>query len=112
MRDTSNFIWSTGLGASAITPTLAILMIAVTYPMYAAGWNYAADWTAYYSGTAMVVLLLAFTFIGVPTVAGRNNMGFWRGLLGVLAVIAWLALPFAGIVGVVASFVSYEVGPL
>jgi hypothetical protein len=45
-----------------------------------------------YIGQSCVVVALLSVFVGVPILAWRHRVGFWRGLVGVLIAAGWLVL--------------------
>ena len=50
----------------------------------------------------MVVALLS-VFVGVPILAWRHRVGFWRGLIAVIIAAGWLALSAAALLALVPS---------
>src|SRR5262249_5223143 len=55
----------------------------------------------YYLGVSCLVVAPLSVFVGVPVLAWRHRVGFWRGLLGVVIAAGWLALISATLVALV-----------
>jgi hypothetical protein len=51
-----------------------------------------ADRLGYYVGESCMVVALLSVFVGIPVLAWRHRVGFWRGLLGVIVAAGWLLL--------------------
>jgi hypothetical protein len=83
-----NFIRSTGVIASGIIVVPYLIILPSAYLV--------GDWFPMIMGQLMAFVMLGFAFVGVPILAHRNRVGFWRGMLGVFAVIAWYAAAFFG----------------
>jgi hypothetical protein len=52
-----------------------------------------ASSVGYYGTWGSPIAALGAAIIGVPVLAGRRHLGFWRGLLGVAVALSWLVLP-------------------
>jgi hypothetical protein len=93
-------LWSALLVSGAWSAMIIVGLVVTTILFYAAASLHipaapGLDYTVgYYIGEASAVVALLTAVVGVPIFARRYRVGFWRGLLAVLAALCWLVLPF------------------
>jgi len=68
----------------------AVLLFGAAYLLHMSAPD--AERLGYYIGESCLVVAPLSVFVGVPILAKRHRVGFWRGLLGVVMGAAWLAL--------------------
>lgn len=71
-----------------------------------------AERIGYYLGELCLVVALLSVFVGVPVLAQRHRVGFWRGLVGVLIAAAWLVLLFVALFLADQAFVFFAAAGL
>jgi len=99
-RFTQFALWSALLVSGAWSALVVVGLAVITALFYTAATLHmpvapGLDYTAgYRMGQASAVVALLTAVVGVPIVARRYRVGFWRGSLAVLAALCWLVLPF------------------
>lgn len=100
MNQRSGFALWSGLLVTGPWSTVVLASLAGTVAVYFAAAAFHVPLAArlsnvigYYAGKGCTVVALLTVVLGVPILARRYRVGFWRGLLTVVAAIAWLALP-------------------
>jgi hypothetical protein len=97
MKRVSDFaLWAalvvTGSWSATILVGLIILIL-FAFGMTLLGVSLpAADTLGARAAEAVMLIALLATFVGVPVLAWRHHVGFWRGLVGVIIAASWLAL--------------------
>jgi LPXTG-motif cell wall-anchored protein len=108
MKQFSDFALWSGLVVTGSWSTM-ILMTLVAAFVLGAGASLlhmtppSAEHLGDYAGTSCMVVALLSVFVGVPILAWRHRVGFWRGLIVVIIAAGWLVLSAAALLALVLS---------
>ena len=97
MKRPSDFALWSGVVVAGLWSALILLALVAVFLLAVAGYLLHmrppdAQRLGYYVGEACLVIAPLSVFVGIPVLAWRHRVGFWRGLLGVVIATVWLAL--------------------
>jgi len=97
MKRPSDFALWSGVVVAGLWSALILLALVAVFLLAAGAYLLHmrppdAQRLGYYVGEACLVIAPLSVFVGIPVLAWRHRVGFWRGLLGVVIATVWLAL--------------------